>query len=82
MHPIVQIKKYIKLYIEISAEPLELVVLLPYKYIVHFECIDNKHKLCLGCLTNYELEKEGYYILLKTPRKRRKQEVNVDLSEA
>lgn len=30
---------------------------------VHFECINNnKRKLCPGCLTDYELEKEGYYI--------------------
>jgi hypothetical protein len=74
-HPIVQVSKCAKCSVEISAEPSEPVVLLPCKHMVHFECIDNnKRKLCPGCLTDYELEKEGYYISPETPRKRRRQE--------
>ena len=41
---------------------------------VHFKYIDNKRKLCSECLTDYKLEKEGYYISPETPRKRRRQE--------
>ncbi|RIA79605.1 hypothetical protein C1645_810731, partial [Glomus cerebriforme] len=69
-----QTNKCAKCSIEISAEPSEPVVLLPCTHMVHFECIDNnKRKLCPGCPTDYELEKEGYYVSPETPRKRRRQ---------
>src|SRR6266540_2077039 len=59
MYLIVQTSKCVKCFIEISAELSEPIVLLPCKHMVHFEYIDNKRKLCPGCLTTYELEKEG-----------------------
>src|SRR6266498_1263891 len=74
MYLIVQTSKCVKCFIEISAELSEPIVLLPCKHMVHFEYIDNKRKLCPGCLTTYELEKEGYYISPEMPRKRRRQE--------
>uniref|UniRef100_A0A1D1Z301 Restriction of telomere capping protein 1 n=1 Tax=Anthurium amnicola TaxID=1678845 RepID=A0A1D1Z301_9ARAE len=69
-----QASKCAKCSVKIPAEPSEPVVLLPCQHMVHFECIDNKRKLCPGCPTIYELEKEGYYISPETPRKRRRQE--------
>lgn len=70
-----QTNKCPKCSVEISAEPSMPVVLLPCTHMVHFECIDNnKRKLCPGCPTDYELEKEGYYVSPETPRKRKRQE--------
>ncbi|RHZ88673.1 hypothetical protein Glove_21g217 [Diversispora epigaea] len=46
----------------ISPEILEPVILLPCNHVVHFECINNKCKLCPECLSIDDLKKEGYYI--------------------
>ncbi len=62
-----------KCFVEISAKSSELVVLLPCTHMVHFKCINNnKRKLYSGCPTDYELEKEGYYVLPETLRKRKR----------
>ncbi len=53
------------------------VILLPYKYKIHFEYIDNKHKLCSKYLSIDNLEKEGYYILPffnETSKKRKRKD--------
>ncbi|PKY49811.1 hypothetical protein RhiirA4_423241 [Rhizophagus irregularis] len=60
---------------EISTQPSEPLVTFPScKHIVHFECIEINRKLCPKCPTNYDLEKEGFYISPEIPRKRRRQE--------
>ncbi|RIB00531.1 hypothetical protein C2G38_2256643 [Gigaspora rosea] len=61
----------------ISPEILKPVILLPCNHVVHFECIDNKRKLCPECPSIDYLEKEGYYIspivlANETPKKKRK----------
>ncbi|CAI2188859.1 17718_t:CDS:2, partial [Funneliformis geosporum] len=74
-HPIVQASKCAKCSQEISTQPSEPLVTFPCcKHIVHFECIEINRKLCPKCPTNYDLEKEGFYISPEIPRKRRRQE--------
>ncbi|CAG8638681.1 2840_t:CDS:2, partial [Diversispora eburnea] len=61
----------------ISPELSKPVVLLTCKYVIHFECIGNKHNLCPKCPSADDLEKEGYYIspgisINEVPKKKRK----------
>ena len=45
---------------------------------IHFECIDNKHKLYSECPTDYELEKKVITFYLKCLGKEEDKRVNID----